>query len=1158
MNRIYQYIEKKDPVKKYIAAILSGMQRIHIENTTEEQGLLLMAYAYEKSDKHFVVVCPNLYNAQMTYDRLSQFIHEDSLSFFPQDEFITSELLVSSMEFKMERMNTIRKLLSSNKQLIVTHPAGVLKPQLSREVWKDSIFTLFENLEFSRDKLAETLVDYGYSKEYTVEKPGDFSVRGGIVDIYLTGEKNPVRLDFFGDSIESIKYFNIESQRSFENIKEIEIVPMTEFLYSSKMLKDLEKLIQSKLEMISFSDSARNRILEDLSRLQNHQELDRLNRYIPFITKKHLTILDLIEKPTVFFMDYHRIIDQYDLMVEEISDWYLSTDDYPKMSFELLYSLHELNYNQGVFIDFFEFKYKQTFDTALSFFGKEVLSFQGNTELFISDIRSDIANKTVIITASSLKMRTEIVDMMELNHLKYQLLTDNDLLYENQINIIVSDHFFDITSDTLGLRVITEPSIFKLRNIRRKGRYVSVYETSKRLSSINELKPGDFVVHYDYGIGKFLEISSMQMGATLNDYIHIEYRDGDKLYIPLESFHQIQKYSGSEGFVPRLSKLGGSDWAKAKQRVRQKAKDIADKLIKLYADREKSQGFSYFEYSDFEKDFENDFPYEETRDQNKAISEVLNDMSLPRPMDRLLCGDVGFGKTEVALRAAFRAVLNKKQVAYLAPTTVLSKQHYNTFKDRMEKYGIQVRLLNRFVSKKEQKGILEGLARGTVDVVIGTHRILSKDMVFKDLGLLVIDEEQRFGVLHKERIKEMKVNVDVLSLSATPIPRTLQMAIMGVKNMSLLETAPENRYPIQTYVLERNDTLIKDAIERELMRKGQVFYLYNRIEDIENIASKVQKLVPQARIQVAHGQMHKHDLEDVVDDFINQDIDVLISTTIIETGIDIPNANTLIIHDADKLGLSQLYQIRGRVGRTNRIAYAYLMYYKDKVLTEEALKRLKVIKEFTELGSGFKIAVRDLSIRGAGDVLGSEQSGFIDSVGIDLYMKILEEEIKEKQGIIEDQISSQGVKTRVSKYIDKKYIEDDFVKIEMHKKIQNVKNLDELKMLSEELKDRFGGYDEELEIYMYERLFEVLTKEFDIEKISESKTNITLIVSVMGSKKIAGEDVFTSGMHISPYLRFAYKNEKIRFILDTIELNKHWLYTMVEFLDSLQKKNENN
>jgi transcription-repair coupling factor (superfamily II helicase) len=530
-------------------------------------------------------------------------------------------------------------------------------------------------------------------------------------------------------------------------------------------------------------------------------------------------------------------------------------------------------------------------------------------------------------------------------------------------------------------------------------------------------------------------------------------------------------------------------------------------------------------------------------------------MELAKPMDRLLCGDVGFGKTEVALRAAFKAVMSNKQVAYLAPTTVLSKQHFHTFSSRMDKFGINVALMNRFVSKADQKKTLEKLRMGGIDVLIGTHRILSQDILFKDLGLLVIDEEQRFGVEHKEKIKEMKVNVDVLSLSATPIPRTLQMAIMGVKNMSLLETAPENRYPIQTYVLERNDTIIKDAIERELARNGQVFYIYNRIDDISLIAAKIKKMVPEARIQIAHGQMPKTDLETVVQDFIDQEVDVLVSTTIIETGIDIPNANTLIIHEADRLGLSQLYQIRGRVGRSSRIAFAYLMYTKNKVLTEEAEKRLKVIKEFTELGSGFKIAVRDLSIRGAGDVLGSEQSGFIDSVGIDLYMKILQEEIASRQGKTLEVEKTSKVHATVSKYIDEEYVGDDFVKIEMHDKINAVKSIGDIKNLCNEFVDRFGKYTPELEIYMYEKLFESQSARIDVEKMIESKTSITLVISPEGSKNLAGDKLFASGMEVSRFIRFAFKADRIHIILDTIQLDKHWLYTLCGFLEKVLAEN---
>jgi transcription-repair coupling factor (superfamily II helicase) len=749
------------------------------------------------------------------------------------------------------------------------------------------------------------------------------------------------------------------------------------------------------------------------------------------------------------------------------------------------------------------------------------------------------------------KVRDNMTDWLESEEIRHHLLGSQDPLFEKEINVLVSEAFVDVDFTDAGLVVITERGIAKKQSIPRKGKYVSVYQNTKRLYSVNDLKPGDFVVHYDYGIGKFLEITTMELGITKNDYIHIEYRDGDKLYIPIDAINQIQKYAGSEGFAPKLSKLGGTDWAKTKQRVRSKVKDIADKLISLYASREKSQGYAFLPDNSLQAEFEADFEYEETPDQLKAVDDVKKDMELGRPMDRLLCGDVGFGKTEVALRAAFKAVMSNKQVAYLAPTTVLSRQHFHTFTSRMEKYGMNVALLNRFVSRAEQKVVLEKLRTGLIDVLIGTHRILSDDVIFKDLGLLVIDEEQRFGVEHKEKIKEMKVNIDVLSLSATPIPRTLQMAIMGVKNMSLLETAPENRYPIQTYVLERNDTIIKDAIERELARDGQVFYIYNHIDDIELMATRIKKMVPEARVRVAHGQMNKTELEDVVQEFIDRQIDVLISTTIIETGIDIPNANTLIIHEADRLGLSQLYQIRGRVGRSNRIAYAYLMYTKNKILTEDAEKRLKVIKEFTELGSGFKIAVRDLSIRGAGDVLGSEQSGFIDSVGIDLYMRILQEEISSRQGKTVGAEKPVKVRASVSKYIDRKYIGDDFVKMEMHDKISSVRTIEDIKKLGQEFEDRFGTYTPELEIYMYEKLFEKLSSEIDIEKMVEGKTNITLTVSPEGTKHLAGDKVFVSGSEVSRFLRFSYKSERINIILDTVNLEKHWLFTMCAFLQKL-------
>jgi transcription-repair coupling factor (superfamily II helicase) len=1150
MRQVIEALKSNKKMQEVITSIETN-KTTYINNTNEENSLLVLLQYFNQSNETLFVVAPNLYKAQLIYDKLCQVTDSDNICFFPQDEFITNELLVSSMEFRVERINTIKKIISNPKRIVVINLFGLLKPELPLKKWTDSIVKLKVNKDYDLKEISEKLIDYGYQKEYIVEKIGDFSVRGGIIDIFPLGAKNPYRLDFFGETLDVIKEFDIETQRSISKLKDIEFYPMVEFFYTDEEFMKIEGIVKKKLDTISFTSETRSVINQDLENLKEHLELDRLVRYLPFLTEEHYTILDLSNNPCVFLVDYHRIKEQNNILVEEIKDWYLTSSDYPKMEFSMLYDFNEIFMNKTVLFDYLEYAYQKEFKNTFSVFGKEVVTYSENLDLLYRELAKNRDKLTTIISFKSKDSKNKFISVLKDKDIEYKVLNKNEQIIKNTLNIIISDAVFDFCSDSFETILITEEAITKKHISRKRGDYISVYRKSQRLSSINELQKGDYVVHYDYGIGKFLEIKTMKFGNQINDYIHIEYRDGDKLYVSLEAIDQIHKYSGSEGFSPRLSKLGGSDWSKTKNRVREQVKEIADQLVNLYAKRENAVGFAYLEYSDLEEDFKNTFPYHETQDQISTINQVFKDMSKKTPMDRLICGDVGFGKTEVALRAAFKAVLNGKQVAYLAPTTVLSKQHYNTFKERMDDFGINVGLLNRFVTKKNQKDILQQLKEGQLDILIGTHRILSKDIIFKDLGLLVIDEEQRFGVLHKERIKEMKVNVDVLSLSATPIPRTLNMAIMGVKNMSLLETAPENRYPIQTYVLERNDIILKDAVERELARDGQVFYLYNRVEDIELIADKIQKLVPEARIDIAHGKMRKVDLEKVIDNFVEHKIDMLISTTIIETGIDIPNANTLIIHDADMLGLSQLYQIRGRVGRSDKIAYAYLMYKKNKILTEEAEKRLKVIKEFTELGSGFKIALRDLSIRGAGDVLGKEQSGFIDSVGIDMYMKILEEEISEASGIEKKEKQKNGVKAHVSRFIDNKYIEDDYVKIEIHKKIKDIESVDEAMDLLNELTDRFGKYDRELEIYIYEKLFEFLTAQLKVEKIKESKTNITLILSLEGTKEMSGDNLFKTGLEISKYIRFAFKQDRIHIILDTIKLDRHWLYTMVDFLQSV-------
>ena len=1151
MSKITEFIKDRPSIKTFLDIYDSTNKLITINDASEEIGTLLALITYQKKRRPTVLVAPNLYRAQLIYDKLCTIIEDKDVLFFPQDEFVTSEMLVSSSEFRLERINTMVELSKNNSRIIVTHLPGILKPTVAPNKWIKAKFSLFIDMEISIGLLSKRLIEIGYRREYTVEKMGDYSVRGGIVDIFPFRNKQPIRLDFFGDFIESIRIFNIETQRSVARVDSINILPMTDFLFDENDFLKLRTKIEKIIQFGETSRETTDIILNDLANLSARRDLSRLCRYLPMMTDKHYTVLDYMDNPAVFFIDRKRVDIQYGLMFEDIASWKNKNRDYLGIDFSFIYLLEELNIDKEINIHYFDYKSQTKCSNAISIPALEPFKFGNNLNLFLAEMKQKNPELTVFITLKSHKARQQLSESLADNLIRHYLVGPKDDPLTGTINLIETEDYFDLYSPGMLVAVITDAAFEERKVPQKKGKYVSVFDNSKRLGSVSDLKHGDYIVHYDYGIGRFLDIVTMELGSTKNDYIHLEYYNGDKLYIPLESFSEIQKYSGSEGFIPRLSKLGGTDWERTKLRVKKRIRDIADKLIALYSERERAEGFSYLEYKELEADLRADFPYEETEDQVRAIEEIYQDMATPKPMDRLLCGDVGFGKTEVALRAAFRAVLNNKQVAYLAPTTVLSKQHYQTFSDRLGKFGVRVELLNRFSTKKQQRLILSGLREHSIDILIGTHRLLSEDVVFKDLGMLIVDEEQRFGVEHKEKIKEMKVSIDVLSLSATPIPRTMQMAIMGVKDMSLLESAPENRYPIQTYVLEQNDLIIKDAIERELARKGQVFYLYNLIDNIENIAFKLQRLVPDAVIRFAHGKMLKHELEDVIDKFVNQNIDVLVSTTIIETGIDIPNANTLIIHDADRLGLSQLYQIRGRVGRSDRIAYAYLMYKRQRQMTEDAEKRLKVIKEFTELGSGFKIAIRDLSIRGAGDLLGAEQSGFIDSVGIDLYLRILEEEIKEKQGQTSSKKEMMPIKATVSRYIDKNYISDDFVKIEMHKKISAVESISEIQDLLDEFKDRFGKYDLELEIYIYERLFEKLAARIGADKMLEKKNNITLILSEEASNKIAGDKLFRSGMRVSRFIRFAYKNNRLQIILDTVRLDRHWLYTMVGFLEQL-------
>ena len=1137
----------KDLLKKY-----TNNEELYITNTNDNISLLMLLYLFNKNNESLLIVTPNLYKAQKVYDSLTNLLKEDQVSFYPQDEFITTEMLAMSKEFKFERINTIKKIIEKKKSIVVTNTTGVLKYQLPISKWEKAILRLSKDDIVDLNHLPKQLISYGYKRELTVEKQGDFSLRGGIFDIFPLNSENPIRIDFFDDEIDSIRYFDINTQRSTIKTKEAVIYPMYEFFYTDEELTKIKEKVNDTINNNSFNEKTLKRIDSDLENLENHNDIEKLSRYISILESNPETIVDYLGNKTVIYWDHKKIKDNYNEIVRDITDWYESTEDYPKVGFELIKDMNYIFSGKSLYLDVFGDNKLTNKNITFNVRAKETVLYNNNIHMLLADFKKYDKYTTLIVSFKTDKALKQFVKLVD-DKINYSIIGRNDHIIEKSINFIVEENTISFELFDINTILLTEDNLYKRKEL-KKARYRSSIKDAKKLTNVEELKKGDYIVHYDHGIGRFLGVVNMTLGKNTNDYIHIAYKGDDSLYIPIENIKLIQKYIGSEGMKPRLNKLGGAEWAKTKQKVRKRIKDIAGKLIKLYAAREEAKGFAFSKDTDLQTDFEADFAYQETKDQLSAIEDIKKDMESTMPMDRLLCGDVGYGKTEVALRAAFKAVLDNKQVAYLAPTTVLTRQHYYTFKDRLDKHGIRVELLNRFITKAKQRKIIEQIKLGNVDIVIGTHRLLSKDVIFSDLGLLIIDEEQRFGVEHKEKIKEIKVEIDVLSLSATPIPRTLQMAIMGVKSMSLLETPPANRYPIQTYVLERNDTITRDAIYRELARDGQIFYLYNKVDDINIVANKIKRLVPEAKVCFAHGKMSRIKLENVIEGFLDKEFDVLVSTTIIETGIDIPNANTLLIHDSDRLGLSQLYQIRGRVGRSDKIAYAYLMYTKNKQLNDEAVKRLKVIKEFTELGSGFKIAIRDLSIRGAGDILGSEQSGFMDSIGIDLYLEMLKDEIAIQRGEKEapEEITQKPtIKVQVNKYIDDNYVKNDFIKIEIHRKIANIQSKEDINSLIEELKDRFGIPSKEVILYMYEKLFEYLASEKGIEKIRETKNNVSFILSKEHSKNINGEYLFMKANDISKFIRFTYRLEKLNIIIDTIKLDKHYLYYIVELLENM-------
>lgn len=1171
MKILSNYLSQNEGIQNLLKALEANEPSVLVSGVAPTFYETFFDIIFSHSRRPIMIVMQNLYHAQRLFDQLSTVLEDDVVHLFPMDEFITAEMLASSSELRTERMNTLGAIVRQEAGIVITHVAGATRYLTPKETFKAAEVQLAVGDIYDLGKLKSKLVKLGYQHAPTVENAGEFSVRGGLLDVYPMTEENPLRIEFFDDEVDTIRYFSTETQRSLSPAKNLEITPVFELVYSDEEIQRFETEIRDRLARTAslVQGEARDRLYEktfqDIENVKNHHDVELMHKYASLMFEAPDTLVDYLDNPLVVYMDYNRIKENQSHMDDDAANWQEGALENGKALVDM--DLYRPLPAQPIKNQLFLAEHRSSLGgieltEMLSLQTKSVSEYHGQLEFFVSECQRLQAKKTTLFIAlSNMETRNNLANYLEEKGVSVAFPTEISEIKEGSVHLIYQPL-------SAGFELIDENLIvysnYELSAQKKKPKaYKSTIKEGKKISDYNELNVGDYVVHLQHGIGQYVGIQTLETNGATRDFLMIVYRGADKLYVPIDKIHLVQKYVGSEGVVPKIHKLGTNEWEKTKTKVKKTVKDIAAKLIKIYAKREHLPGFAFAKDTPKQRAFENAFAFVETEDQLKAVAEIKADMEQPHPMDRLLIGDVGYGKTEVAMRAAFKAVMDGKQVAYLAPTTILSKQQYENFTKRFKDFDIKIGVINRYLSAKEQKNLLELLKDGKIDIIVGTHRLLSKDVKYKDLGLLVIDEEQRFGVEHKEKIKEMKTEVDVLTLTATPIPRTLQMSMIGIRSLSLIETPPLNRYPVQTYVLEEHDSVIRDAVERELARDGQVFYLYNRVDDIDKIAAKIKRLVPDAQVAYAHGQMTKEQLEETMADFEERKYNVLVCTTIIETGIDIPNANTLIIADAYRLGLSQLYQIRGRVGRSDRIAYAYCIYPRDKVLTEGAEKRLQTIKEFTELGSGFKIAMRDLAIRGAGDMIGARQSGFIDSVGLDLYTQLLSEAISHaregsefKLATFEMPVQEFDIPVNVDAYIPDHYIEDEATKIEMYQKIKKIGTEEDRDDVLDELIDRFGDFPDDVKHLVDLTLLKNMTEPY-IEKTKSTKNTIEFILNQDLSQTIDGQKLFEEAHKIGSMIRLSYKEDRVTIIFDLPAMRKaHWFeYALRLFKDfeSLKK-----
>ena len=1099
-------LEESSNFSEVIGCLQKGQLPINLSGLSDSGKSYVINGIFEKVDNSIVVITHNEIDAKNLYEDLS--LYSTDVYFLPIREVVFYNVDAISGDLRWARLKVINEILKKReKKIIVTSVDAMTTLYTPKQKYLEYSLTIKQGEEVDLKDISTKLMNCGYERVEVVEGKGEFSFRGGILDVFPPNAVYPYRIELFGDEIDSIRTFNIESQRSIEKIDKFDIFPAKEVIVDEevkeKAINGITEELNSVIENSSKKDEDRvdklRRIVnKNLEMLKETSTFETIDSYLPFFYDKMETFFDYLEGFTFIVDDIKRCKGKIDSIYYEFNENYTSF----LQRGDILPSQNKLLIdNDEIFINL----EKSNLITLSTFDGRnDIISlfkdielkqtslsnYNGQFDLLVNDIkeRKEKGYKTLILAGTRTRGERLVKTLRDME--VESVYKDNvDSIEYDEAVITFGNLIKGFECPDFKVSVISDKEVFgEAKKVLPKKK--SKKKGVGKITSFTELKPGDYVVHANHGIGVFKGIKQIDVAGNTRDYLDIVYDKGDKLYVPVDQLDLVQKYIGSEGNTPKINKLGGTEWQKAKAKVRKSINEIAEDLVKLYATRAALKGYKYSKDTEWQKQFEDEFPYEETPDQLSSLEEIKKDMESDKPMDRLLCGDVGYGKTEVAIRAAFKAVMDGKQVAFLVPTTILAEQHYKNLTKRFSDFPVKIDMISRFRSTKEQRATLKALKEGNVDILIGTHRLVSKDIEFKDLGLLIVDEEQRFGVAQKEKIKNLKKNVDVLTLSATPIPRTLHMSLTGVRDISVIETPPEERYPIQTYVVEQNDQLIRDAILREMGRGGQVYFVYNRVESIEGMANYIRELVPECKVGIIHGQMTEKELETEMMNFMNKEYDVLVCTTIIETGIDIPNVNTMIVNNADKMGLSQLYQLRGRVGRSNRIAYAYFIYTKDKVLTEIAEKRLKALKDFTELGSGFKIAMRDLEIRGAGNMMGSSQHGHMAAIGYDLYCRMLEDTVKLIKGEIDKEPIETTVDIKIDAYIPSSYIQDEIQKIEIYKKIAAIESLEEYQDIKEELEDRYSALPEAVYNLMDIAYIKSLAKELLIEEIKETPKEV--------------------------------------------------------------------